>query len=163
MRQDTLLLLSSGGLASPPFSPPPFTFSPGARPNYDLLSQVCTAVGGPDDSSAGEGSGEESGGSESEAEEGNDREESGNGSEDEAQGEEGGDSDVIDDTDDGAGGETSLQRQQQLCEERRLVQAEKDAAARAKNRAVRAEVRARAQERRVTGMMVVAKRRRSAR
>eukprot|EP00962_Isochrysis_galbana_P044327 scaffold17149_cov120-Isochrysis_galbana.AAC.2 len=40
-----------------------------------------------------------------------------------------------------------------------------DAAARAKNRAVRAEVRARAQERRVTGtgMMVVAKRRRSAR
>jgi hypothetical protein len=56
-----------------------------------------------------------------------------------------------------------LQRQQQLCEERRLVQAEKDAAARAKNRAVRAEVRARAQERRVTGMMVVAKRRRSAR
>eukprot|EP00962_Isochrysis_galbana_P010525 scaffold2908_cov105-Isochrysis_galbana.AAC.9 len=30
MRQDTLL--SSGGLASPPFPPPPFTFSPGARP-----------------------------------------------------------------------------------------------------------------------------------
>eukprot|EP00962_Isochrysis_galbana_P013351 scaffold3801_cov124-Isochrysis_galbana.AAC.21 len=32
MRQDTLLLLSSGGLASPPFSPLPFTSSPGARP-----------------------------------------------------------------------------------------------------------------------------------
>eukprot|EP00962_Isochrysis_galbana_P017537 scaffold5040_cov95-Isochrysis_galbana.AAC.2 len=32
MRQDTLLLLSSGGLALPPFSPLPFTFSPGARP-----------------------------------------------------------------------------------------------------------------------------------
>eukprot|EP00962_Isochrysis_galbana_P002609 scaffold711_cov105-Isochrysis_galbana.AAC.1 len=32
MRQDTLLLLSSGGLASPLFPPPPFTFSPGARP-----------------------------------------------------------------------------------------------------------------------------------
>ena len=32
MRQDTLLLLSSGGLASPPLSPLPFTFSPGARP-----------------------------------------------------------------------------------------------------------------------------------
>eukprot|EP00962_Isochrysis_galbana_P000022 scaffold5_cov112-Isochrysis_galbana.AAC.8 len=30
MRQDTLL--SSGGLASLPFPPPPFTFSPGARP-----------------------------------------------------------------------------------------------------------------------------------
>eukprot|EP00962_Isochrysis_galbana_P011849 scaffold3344_cov138-Isochrysis_galbana.AAC.12 len=30
MRQDTLL--SSGGLASPPFPPPPFTFCPGARP-----------------------------------------------------------------------------------------------------------------------------------
>eukprot|EP00962_Isochrysis_galbana_P018049 scaffold5192_cov114-Isochrysis_galbana.AAC.3 len=32
MRQDTLLLLSSGGLASPPLSPLPFTSSPGARP-----------------------------------------------------------------------------------------------------------------------------------
>eukprot|EP00962_Isochrysis_galbana_P005421 scaffold1470_cov118-Isochrysis_galbana.AAC.3 len=33
MRQDTLYYrLSSGGLALPPLSPPPFTFSPGARP-----------------------------------------------------------------------------------------------------------------------------------
>eukprot|EP00962_Isochrysis_galbana_P045509 scaffold17933_cov93-Isochrysis_galbana.AAC.1 len=35
MRQDTLL--SSCGLATPPFPPPPFTFSPGARP---ILSGV---------------------------------------------------------------------------------------------------------------------------
>eukprot|EP00962_Isochrysis_galbana_P002386 scaffold637_cov118-Isochrysis_galbana.AAC.1 len=32
MRQDTLLLLSSDGLASPPLSPLPFTSCPGARP-----------------------------------------------------------------------------------------------------------------------------------
>eukprot|EP00962_Isochrysis_galbana_P046366 scaffold18648_cov124-Isochrysis_galbana.AAC.10 len=40
MRQDTLL--SSGGLASPPFPPLPLPFPP-AR---DILSQVYTAVGG---------------------------------------------------------------------------------------------------------------------
>eukprot|EP00962_Isochrysis_galbana_P045753 scaffold18135_cov116-Isochrysis_galbana.AAC.4 len=42
MRQDTLL--SSGGLASPPFPPPPFTFSPGARPIYCCVRLFIVAV-----------------------------------------------------------------------------------------------------------------------
>lgn len=137
---------------------------PAAKRQRNRSAQAGT-WGDPDDGSDEEGSEEESGedSEASEGEEGSGKagEENGDSSEDEMQG--GGGEDVdVGDADEGAGGETSLQRQQQLCEERRLVQAEKDAATRAKNRAVRAEVRARAQERRATGV-VVAKRRRSAR